>query len=358
MKILLLGGTGAIGSHLAQKLFAQGADVFVTTRSQHNANNNINYILGNAKDIKFLKDVMNIYWDAVVDFMNYSIQELNERIDILLSNTGNYCFISSSRIYANCLNHPISEVSPLLLYTENDKQYLASNEYGLSKAKEEELFKQSNKNNWTIFRPYIIYSENRFQLGSLEKEDWLQRVIEGKKIVIQKSLCNIYTTLTYAPDAAEIMASIILSTNTQTQVYNIVGDNTCKMTWGEIANIYKELLENKLEREIEIEYLTDEQFKRLRRGINYYQVSYDRAFNRIFDNSKIQSFKSEKPYIDIYSGLDDALSVFLKSPKFIFINQAQEALIDRFTGEYSKIVDIKGLKNKLVYLYYRIIKTY
>ena len=358
MKILLLGGSGAIGTQLALKLSALGVDVYVSSRSKNTRLNKIHFIKGNAKDKQFLKSVMSTYWNAIVDFMNYTLEEFAERIDILLSNTDNYCFLSSSRIYANTFTNPITEGSPLLLNTESDSLYLASNEYGLTKAKEEYALKKTGQNNWTIFRPYIIYSEKRFQLGALEKEDWLKRVIDGKKIILHKSLRNKYTTLTYAPDAADVMAGIIMHPNTKCQVYNIAGGNACRLTWGTIANIYQNLLQKKLGRKIEIEYITDEQQQRLRPGKLYYQTSYDRMFNRVFDNSKILSFKSEDSFTTIQDGLDEALSIFLESPQFLFSNQAQEAIIDSFTGEYSNLSKINGLKNKFIYLYYRFIKKH
>ena len=358
MNILLLGGTGVIGGHLALKLCEQGANVFVTSRHHNLANGKIKFIKGNAKDLNFLYSIMDTYWDAIVDFMNYTENEFLARIDIFLKCTDNYCFLSSSRVYSNSDIKPITENSERLLDSHNDKSYLRSNEYGIIKAKEENIILSSGKTNWTIFRPYITYGEKRFQLGALEKEDWLQRVLDGKKIILQKSLCNRYTTLTCAIDVAETMATIILQSNTKTQIYNIVGSSNCCMTWGEVAKIYQCILQKQLGRKIDIIYLTDEQAKILRPGICYFQTSYDRLFNRVFNNVKIKRFKLDNSFKSIQEGLEYSLSLFLKSPTFLFKNIVQEALIDRFTGELSNPYKIKGLKYKLVYLYYRFLKKY
>lgn len=353
MRVLLLGGSGAIGTHLAKILYSLGITVCITSRYPKSTNDKISHIQGNAKDIHFLKKITETNWDAIVDFMNYSEEEFIERINILLSNTDNYCFLSSSRIYANSGKTLLTEKSPILLRTENDEDYLKSNEYGLAKAKEEQVIVNSGKINWTIFRPYIIYSEKRFQLGNLEKEDWLQRVIEGKSIILQKSLCDKYTTLTYSPDAGEIIAAIIMSPKSKSQVYNIVDGAKHSLTWGKIAKIYQEILEKKLCRKVNIKYLTDAQFRKLRTGKSYYQTSHDRMYNRVFDNRKILSFKKEDSFIPLQEGLENSLTKFLKSPKFMFKNYAQEALIDRFTGEHTNISSIPSIKNKLIYLYYR-----
>ncbi len=54
MKILLLGGTGAMGAYLAEILAERGEDVYVTSRSDR-THAGIHFIKGNAHDTDFLK---------------------------------------------------------------------------------------------------------------------------------------------------------------------------------------------------------------------------------------------------------------------------------------------------------------
>ena len=79
MKILLLGGSGAIGTPLALKLSALGVDVYVSSRSKNTRLNKIHFIKGNAKDKQFLKSVMSTYWNAIVDFMNYTLEDIKKQ---------------------------------------------------------------------------------------------------------------------------------------------------------------------------------------------------------------------------------------------------------------------------------------
>ena len=53
MKILLLGGTGAMGSSLVKVLENTPNQVFVTSRSELKSYNNIHYIKGNAHNLVF-----------------------------------------------------------------------------------------------------------------------------------------------------------------------------------------------------------------------------------------------------------------------------------------------------------------
>lgn len=82
MKILIFGGTGAMGTPLAELLADQGNDVFVTSRkAREYSRENIHCIVGNAHDMGFVREVLKKYYDVLVDFMNYKFSELQERLE-------------------------------------------------------------------------------------------------------------------------------------------------------------------------------------------------------------------------------------------------------------------------------------
>lgn len=54
MKILILGGTGAMGTYLVQILKQKNCELYVTSRTFHESKE-INYILGDAKNDVFRK---------------------------------------------------------------------------------------------------------------------------------------------------------------------------------------------------------------------------------------------------------------------------------------------------------------
>ena len=69
MRVLLLGGTGAMGTYLTQHLYAEGVSVTVTSRTQRKSSDGVSYVSGNAKEISFLDSMLVQRWDAIVDFM-------------------------------------------------------------------------------------------------------------------------------------------------------------------------------------------------------------------------------------------------------------------------------------------------
>lgn len=96
MKILLLGGTGAMGTHLKDILSSRGDDIYITSRKQRQDGQHIFYIKGNAHELSFLNYLVARQWDAIVDFMVYSTEEFRQRVGVLLQSTNQYFFISSS----------------------------------------------------------------------------------------------------------------------------------------------------------------------------------------------------------------------------------------------------------------------
>lgn len=147
-------------------------------------------------------------WDAVVDFMIYTTSDFKSRVNLFLNATKQYVFISSARVYAKN-DGLIKEDSPRILDVCQDKEYLSTDEYALSKARQENLLLSSCLKNWTIIRPYITFSDARLQLSCLEKEYWLKRVLDNKPIVFSKDLANKTTTFTCGNDVAKGIAAII-----------------------------------------------------------------------------------------------------------------------------------------------------
>ncbi|MDR0788802.1 MAG: NAD-dependent epimerase/dehydratase family protein, partial [Bifidobacteriaceae bacterium] len=213
-KILLIGGTGAMGVYLLPELLKQGYQVDITTRRHINSHdiddNNTKYITGNAHDISFLQEVLNNNYDTIIDFMVYSTEEFANRVNLLLENTSQYIFLSTYRVFAN-EDKIINENSPRLLDVSKDTEYLKTDEYALTKARQEDIIKNTQYNNWTIVRPSITYSKARFQLEVLEADTVIYRSLKNKKVVLPRELSQKYTTMTWAGDVAKMIAGLVLN---------------------------------------------------------------------------------------------------------------------------------------------------
>lgn len=348
VKVLLLGGTGAMGSHLTNLLSDKGDRVVVTSRNYNTSKGLVEYRQGNAKNIDFLREVLEEQWDAIVDFMVYSEEEFRERVDLLLNSTSQYVFLSSARVY-NESKETITEESARLLDNSLDKEFLSTNEYSLYKARQENILCSSHKKNWTIIRPYITYSEKRLQLGTLEKENWLYRALKRKTIVFSKDINNHFTTLTYGLDVATGIASLINNPNSFGEAYHITSQYACK--WSDILNIYLEVLETQLGYRPKVIYQDLPDFLTWNPG--KYQIIYDRLFDRKFDNTKVSSYIDTKEFTHFKTGLTNCLTEFLENPEFLNVDWRSEAIKDRYTKERTPLKEISGLKQKTKYIIFR-----
>lgn len=165
MKILVLGGTGAMGAPVVQILADRNNHVVVTTRqNKKSQNKNIQFVQGDAHDLNFVRGLLDKAYDAVIDFMIYTPDEFMTFSKLYMEKSRQYVFLSSARVYADSPEERITEDTPRLLDITKDEQYLATNEYALAKAREENVLTESGFNNFTNIFHFIFYARNFFQL--------------------------------------------------------------------------------------------------------------------------------------------------------------------------------------------------
>ena len=344
--VLLLGGTGAMGNHLAQILQDGDFSVYVTSRSDRKSTENVTYIKGNAHDDAFLDKLLSQKkWDVIVDFMIYNSKEFSHRVDRLLGACKQYVFLSSSRVYADS-EEPITERSPRLLDVCKNDDYLETDEYALSKAREENVLLESEHKNWTIIRPYITYSEIRLQLGVLEKDYWLYQALHDRTIVFSKDIASKTTTLTYGYDVARGIAAILGEDDALGGDFHITVDE--HHTWQEIFDMYLRVLEEELGRKPKVLML--EENPRVKIKGHEWQVIYDRYFNRVFDNRKIGKYIDVKTFKPTLLGLEQCLRDFIRHPSYRITGWGDFAMYDRITGEWTPWSEIPTWKNRIKYL--------
>ena len=282
MRVLILGGTGAIGKPLVDRLARRSEEVFITSRDKHYDNKNVHYIQGNAKNNDFLSTILQNKYDVIVDFMVYGTEQFRKRLNLFLDHTDQYVFLSSSRVYAES-ESLLVEQSPRLLEISKDQRYLLTDEYALAKAREEDLLYQCGRTNWTIIRPYITYNDNRLQLGMLEKELWLKRALEGKSIIFPRDIAEKNTTLTYGLDVSILISKLVGNNSALGKTYHITSSQSVK--WGEILELYVTVLERETGKKPRV--VMPESSAEFLNLLNKWQIKYDRLYNRIFNNNAI-----------------------------------------------------------------------
>ena len=329
-KALILGGTGAMGVFLIDILKGKKDwDVYVTSRSVHDDYDNIHYLTGNAREADFINPLLTESFDVIVDFMNYGYDEFMECAEKLVSSAKLYIFLSSSRVYAESAV-PLTEYSPRLLEVSQDKDFLATQRYALRKARQEDKLALLPQKNYLIVRPYITYSDNRLQLGIYEKEQWLNRILNNKPIVIRRDILSHTTTLTYGYDVAWCIYKLMQMENPSGERVHIVSEETKK--WSEILQIYISVLHE--ERIFPTVYVSDDISKIEELYEGGYNTKYDRLYDRAFCNEVANKLCGHISYLDMDTGLRRCLHNFLDkwrvlgNHSFLGVDEPYEEIVD------------------------------
>lgn len=350
MKVLVFGGTGAIGTPVVDMLAKDGHEVYVTSRRERKTDkDNLKYIRGNAMDMEFVRSALESQkYDVLIDFMAYDTATFKERCYYLLDHVGRYFYFSSSRVYADNGLKPITEESARLLDKCDDQEYLSTDEYALAKARQENILKESGRNNWTIIRPYITYNTERLQLGVLEKEEWLYRALHGRTIVFTGDISSKATSLTYGEDSARRIVKLAEGDECG-QVYHIATEEQIK--WEDVLKVYVETLTEVLERPQKYKVIPDSNTQK--KYGRYWQIQYDRLFDRIFNSSKVQKATGNMEFATVRSQLSQCLIEFVRGKhnfRIQNINWFEEGYFDKVCGEHTPFSEIPGNKNRIKYL--------
>ncbi len=307
-KVLVLGGTGAMGVYLVPELAALGYEVRVVSLDNVVSDHpHVTYVKADAKNIDYQKELLKERFDAIVDFLIYSTEQFRERYDVLLGNTGQYILLSSYRVYAGN-DVPITEKSPRLVDASTDQEFLATDDYSLSKARAEDILAGSKYTNWTMVRPAITYSKRRFQLVTLEAPVVVARAMQGLPVVIPKDALPVQATMSWAGDVAKLMSRLLFNPGAIGERFTLATAE--HRPWGEVAEYYKEI--------IGLNYVAAETEDYLKilgssKG-SWYQLAYDRLFERIVDNSKVLRVTGlkQEDFMPLRRGLEKELTALPK----------------------------------------------
>lgn len=331
-KVLVL-GCGAMGVYLVPELRSMGYQVDVAALDNPMRDASLTFMKGNAKDDVFLDSLLQNEYDGIVDFMLYPTEEFKARYQKLLSATDHYIYLSSYRVYAG--THPITETSPRLLDASTDREYLASDDYSLYKARGEDILRASGFTNWTAIRPAITYSKRRFQLVTLEANVLLPRTRQGKTVLLPEAARNVESTMSWAGDVAKMIARLLFNDRNKCEIFTV--STAEHQPWDQVASYYRELIGTRCQ------YIPTEDYIALF-GDSYqatlgarWQLCYDRLFDRVIDNTKILTATGLKQseLMPLYEGLKRELAGVpetLDIAEWNYLTSRMDAYLEKHAG--------------------------
>jgi nucleoside-diphosphate-sugar epimerase len=152
MKLLVLGGSGFVGSALVGTAVAAGHVVTVLTRGSRPLPGGVSELVGDRTDHRVMVECFDRAgdsWDIVVDCIGYTAQDTQQDVDLFAQRAGHLVFVSSDAV--------LDLESPL--FPKGEECGFGQTEYGSSKRAAEVILEEAEtgRMRWTILRPTHVY---------------------------------------------------------------------------------------------------------------------------------------------------------------------------------------------------------
>ena len=230
LKVLFIGGSGAISSASSQLAVERGIDLYVLNRGATQLRPlppEAKVLRADVRDSGSVREALgDLEFDAVVDWVAFTPEHVQSDLELFRGRTGQYVFISSASAYQTPpARVPVTESTPLRNpYWQYSRDKIAC-EALLTEAYREENFPA------TIVRPSHTYDKTLIPFDG--KWTALARMRAGKEIVVHGDGTSLWT-LTHHADFAKGFVPLLAHPRTVGDVFHITSDDV--LTWDQIAH--------------------------------------------------------------------------------------------------------------------------
>jgi nucleoside-diphosphate-sugar epimerase len=189
-RVLLIGGSGFIGRHVARALVAAGHQVAVLARGRRDLPAGADLLEADRSDPASLAAALEgRHFDLTVDFLVFDAEDLERLLLVPHASLGRYVMISTGQVYliASGATPPFREDDAerdLIPEPEPDSYEHASWSYGVGKRRAERVLlslRGTHGMRATALRLPIVQGEGD---GSLRLWAWLERMLDGGPILL------------------------------------------------------------------------------------------------------------------------------------------------------------------------------
>lgn len=326
MKVLFIGGTGNISRSVSVACIDRGIDLSLLTRGTRDV------LIPGAKIMRAdihradsLSDLQHEKWDAVVDWIAFTKEDVERDIQLFRGKTDQFVFISSASVYQKPPVHPvITESTPL------------SNpfwEYSRNKIACEERLNQAYRDEGfpiTIVRPSHTYdSVIPLAIGAWTEYTAIDRIKKGKDLIVHGDGTSLWV-MTHSEDFAKGFVGLLGHPQAFGEAFHITSDQI--LTWDQIYQTVASAVGYEAHLvHIPSDFIAacDEDYRGSLIG--------DKANSVIFDNSKIKRLVPEfTATIPFHLGIRRTLAWFDADPARQIIKKETNDTMDRILSLYRK----------------------
>ena len=334
MKTLFIGGTGIISSACAELAISRGHELFILNRStstKYPFPEGATLLKGDihADEAHLASLVADHHFDAVVDYIAFSPNDIERDLRLFRGKTDQFVFISSASAYQKPVkNYLITEETPL----ENPYWEYSRNKI----ACENLLMKEYRENGFpvTIIRPSHTYGHSQIPFGyTTWREPWtaIDRMKRGEKVIVHGDGTSLWV-LTWNADFAKGLVGLLGNPKAIGEAFQITSDQA--LSWNQI---YLEAYQA-LGLEPNVIHIPSDFIARFDEEAVGSLIG-DKSNSVVFDNSKIKKFVPDFTCeVDWAEGLRHSLAWFEAHPEFQTIDDDANALWDKIIAAYERAV--------------------
>lgn len=338
MKILLIGGSGIISTEVCRLAIDQGNDVYILNRGKRKnfIHEKAHLVVADIRNesIECIKEKFSgLYFDVVVDFISFKVDELKKSTSIFSDMCDQYIFISSATVYEKQTAGGV--------ISENTRLYNPDWNYANDKIVCEEfiqkLYEAKEGKYYTIIRPYVTYGVTRIPFGVIPDHanyTLINRMIHNKPVVLWdggEALC----TLTYSKDFAVGVVGLFKNKKAYGEAFHIASPVSHR--W---KDVYNELCGILGVKDNHISIPTDYIVKCMPRYRN--NLLGDKARDMVFDTSKICDAVPEfTERTSLREGLLSVVEYYNGATSAKAVDYKWDGQIDRMISNYTKSVGMK-----------------
>jgi nucleoside-diphosphate-sugar epimerase len=318
MKVLFIGGTGIISSACSELALERGIELYLLNRGQSVRQPAVGARLlhGDIRQRESAQAALgDLSFDAVVDWVAYTPEQVQSDIELLRDRTGQYIFISSASAYQTPPRFlPVTESTPLHNPFWQYSRDKAACESRLWSAYQAEGFPA------TVVRPSHTYDQTLLPFHG--GYTTVGRMRAGKKVVVHGDGTSLWT-LTHHRDFAAGFVGLLGNPHAVGDAFHITSDEW--LSWNQIY----EIVAHAAGAEPRLVHIPSDLIAAFDPEWGAGLLG-DKAHSMIFDNSKLRRLAPDfQPRIPFYQGVQEILAWYDADPARQRTDPALDALQDR-----------------------------
>lgn len=303
MKVLVVGGTGIIGTGVVEASYRAGYDTYAVSRSVHKIQHDIEgitYITANWRDDNKARQILrDINPDVIVDGLVFGKNQLRRNLELIKGYCRHYIYVSTSGVYG----HGILDAR------ETEAKSSGQLEWGYSANKmkaEEYLISHRGEYNFmcSIVRPPFTYGDTRIPCAVISKKNqWeiINRIKQGKPIVFSDDKDALHA-VTHISTFSDALVGIFMKKEADGECFHVADDES--YTWDDVINTVGTLV-GVMPR---IVHLPAEMFEKIDYNL-YIELIYNKKESMTLCNEKIKKLSPKVQYqIPLSVGLSNTVN--------------------------------------------------